>query len=104
MRKRLAEGGSARASDPPPCARQWRASRPAPGASAMSGPGVHHNRLAALAGDIRQASAAIQQSAIDAATKMIGAGQALIEAKGLLAHGEWLQWLREHCAMSERTA
>jgi Protein of unknown function (DUF3102) len=28
----------------------------------------------------------------------------LIEAKAKVAHGQWLLWLTENCAMSERTA
>ncbi len=29
-------------------------------------------------------------------------GEALIEAKGLVAHGAWLSWLKDHCDLSER--
>jgi hypothetical protein len=34
----------------------------------------------------------------------MAAGDLLIEAKTLLEHGQWLPWLAEHCAISERTA
>jgi Protein of unknown function (DUF3102) len=34
----------------------------------------------------------------------MAAGALLIEAKALLKHGQWLPWLRDHCAMSDRTA
>src|SRR5262249_60382448 len=34
----------------------------------------------------------------------ITAGEALIEAKARVKHGEWLPWLAEHCDLSERTA
>jgi hypothetical protein len=34
----------------------------------------------------------------------IAAGDALIEAKARLPHGEWLPWLREHAEFGERTA
>jgi hypothetical protein len=39
-----------------------------------------------------------------AADHAIAAGHALIEAKALVAHGEWLAWVKEHCGFSERTA
>jgi hypothetical protein len=62
------------------------------------------NRLPILAAEIRKAHADIQDAAKTAAERAISAGHALIEAKGLVKHGEWLSWLREHCALSERTA
>jgi hypothetical protein len=34
----------------------------------------------------------------------ITAGSLLIEAKRQLQHGQWLPWLADHCAISERTA
>jgi len=34
----------------------------------------------------------------------IAAGELLIEAKALLKHGQWLPWLADHCAISDRTA
>jgi len=34
----------------------------------------------------------------------IAAGELLIEAKKRIAHGQWLSWLKENCAVSERTA
>jgi len=34
----------------------------------------------------------------------IAAGDLLIEAKSHLEHGAWLPWLKEYCAVSERTA
>ena len=36
--------------------------------------------------------------------KAIEAGDCLIEAKGLVPHGQWLPWLREHCGLSVRHA
>jgi Protein of unknown function (DUF3102) len=62
------------------------------------------NRLPVLAAEIRRAHADLQEAAKTAAEHAITAGHALIEAKGLLKHGEWLPWLREHCALAERTA
>lgn len=34
----------------------------------------------------------------------IAAGKLLLEAKLLLKHGQWLPWLKDNCAISERTA
>jgi len=62
------------------------------------------NRLAVLAADIRAAHAGVQDAAKVAAEKALEAGRALIEAKNLLKHGQWLPWLKEHCHLSERTA
>lgn len=36
--------------------------------------------------------------------RLIAIGQRLIEAKGMLAHGEWLPWLEQNVEMSEKTA
>lgn len=62
------------------------------------------NRLPILAAEIRKAHADVQEAAKTAAERAIEAGHALIEAKELLKHGEWLPWLREHCELPERTA
>ena len=62
------------------------------------------NRLPVLALEIRKAHADVHEAAKTAAQRAIDAGRALIEAKELLKHGQWLPWLREHCALSERTA
>jgi hypothetical protein len=62
------------------------------------------NRLPTLAAEIRKAHADVQDAAKTAAQRAIDAGHALTEAKALLRHGEWLPWLRENCALAERTA
>ncbi len=62
------------------------------------------NQLPVLAAEIRKAHADVQDAAKTAAERAIEAGNALIEAKALVKHGEWLPWLREHCALPERTA
>jgi hypothetical protein len=59
-----------------------------------------HNRLEALAGDIRQAHAESRASA----EKAIVAGQLLVEAKGIVRHGQWSTWLDKNVGFSERTA
>jgi Protein of unknown function (DUF3102) len=62
------------------------------------------NRLPVLAAEIRRAHADVQDAAKTAAQRAIDAGHALIEAKELVQHGDWLPWLRENCALAERTA
>lgn len=62
------------------------------------------NRLPVLVAEIRRAHADVQDAANTAAERAISAGHALLEAKELVPHGEWLPWLREHCALNERTA
>jgi hypothetical protein len=62
------------------------------------------NRLPILAANIPRAHADVFAAAKTAAEHTINAGHALIEARGLLKHGEWLPWLSEHCALAERTA
>jgi len=34
----------------------------------------------------------------------ISAGELLLQAKAQLKYGHWLSWLKEHCAIPERTA
>jgi len=63
-----------------------------------------NDRLVALAAGIRaehQATAAALRRGLEHA---MAAGELLIEAKTLVKHGEWLPWLRDHCALSDRTA
>jgi hypothetical protein len=62
------------------------------------------NSLADLAARIRaehEATSTALKSSVEHAMK---AGDLLIEAKAQLKHGQWLSWLAEHCAMSERSA
>jgi len=40
----------------------------------------------------------------DACQEMILCGQALIRAKDLIHHGDWLGWLEENCTVSHATA
>jgi hypothetical protein len=66
--------------------------------------GAGHNRLFALADDIRALHRAIGRNAEQVARDAIEAGQCLIEAKSLLQHGEWEAWLHDHATVSPRTA
>ena len=40
----------------------------------------------------------------DAGNAILGIGQRLIEAKGMIPHGKWIPWLTEQVEFSERTA
>src|SRR5689334_9487178 len=65
---------------------------------------IGSNRLVMLAAEIREADGRFHRSTEEAAAAGLEAGAKLIEAKSLLKHGQWLPWLREHVAMSDRTA
>lgn len=62
------------------------------------------NRLTVLAHEINAAHLAAQQHAKKSVESAISAGEALLEAKDQLKHGEWLPWLRNNCKISERSA
>ncbi|TIR50674.1 MAG: DUF3102 domain-containing protein, partial [Mesorhizobium sp.] len=61
------------------------------------------NRLPILAAEIRASHEGMLQATLTAAAQAIQAGHSLIEAKNLVAHGEWLPFLRE-AGISERQA
>jgi hypothetical protein len=73
-------------------------------AAPSRGPSHEQQPPARPCGRNPQAHADIQDAAKTVAQRAIDAGHALIEAKSLVKHGEWLPWLREHCALAERTA
>lgn len=54
--------------------------------------------------DIEVITAEIIQLKQDAGKAILGIGDRLIEAKGMLSHGEWLPWLTERVEFSESTA
>ena len=62
------------------------------------------NSLPDLAARIRVEHRAVSSALRDSVRHAIAAGELLIEAKEQLGHGRWLPWLRDHCAISERTA
>jgi hypothetical protein len=62
------------------------------------------NRVPVLAEEIKRAHAGVYDAAKTAAERAIEAGRALLEAKSLVKHGEWLSWLKQHCELPERTA
>ena len=62
------------------------------------------NRLPVLAAEIRNYHEAAREAFGSAPEYVTKAGEALIEAKKLVRHGDWLPWLRDNCQMSKRTA
>ena len=62
------------------------------------------NRLPIFADEIVRYHLAGREAFASAAEYAIKAGEALIEAKKLVKHGDWLPWLRANCKLSERTA
>jgi hypothetical protein len=56
-----------------------------------------------LAARIRAEHAAVADALKDSLRHAITAGELLIVGKAQVPHGQWLSWLREHCAISERT-
>ena len=63
-----------------------------------------NNRLPVLAAQIVRAHQEAQQASETSIEKAIEAGEALIEAKEQVKHGEWLPWLKANCPdMSQRT-
>lgn len=69
----------------------------------MTGP-TNEVALDALAAKIRIEHDAVREAAETATRHAIRCGKLLAEAKDGLVHGQWLPWLRDHCALSERTA
>jgi hypothetical protein len=62
------------------------------------------NSLADLAGRIKAEHEAAGAAMKKGLQHGIAAGSLLIEAKDQVPRGQWLPWLKEHCAISERTA
>jgi hypothetical protein len=71
----------------------------------MSIPAVNRsNRLPILAASISDHVAAAEAATRRGLEHAIAAGLLLIEARELIAHGEWLEWLRANCPLSPRQA
>jgi hypothetical protein len=66
--------------------------------------GIGSNILPDLAARIRAEHEAASGALKSSVGHAITAGELLIEAKALVKHGQWLPWLQNHCAISERTA
>ena len=59
--------------------------------------------LPMLAREIIRTNQLVEDSKNKAVFHAIECGSALIEAKALCKHGEWLGWLKSNCSVSERT-
>jgi hypothetical protein len=62
------------------------------------------NSLTDLAARIKVEHTAVDAALKDSLRHALAAGELLVEAKALVPHGQWLPWLRDRCAISERTA
>jgi hypothetical protein len=60
--------------------------------------------LADLAAHIRSEHEAVCQSARQTLQHAIKAGELLLQAKQLVDHGRWSDWLAHHCDVSQRSA
>ena len=67
-------------------------------------PVLGDNYLPDLASRIKAEHDAVSSALKESVRHAIAAGELLIEAKGLVQHGQWLPWLRDHCSISDRTA
>jgi hypothetical protein len=60
--------------------------------------------LTDLANKIKDAHQSILNAPKNVVVRAIMAGEALSAAKEIVGHGNWLKWLQENCAMSDKTA
>lgn len=67
-------------------------------------PALGHNRLAAIATEIVEAHRSYKRTRELAAAWIIKQGELLVEAKGILGHGRFGNFVRRHCPFAERTA
>jgi hypothetical protein len=66
--------------------------------------GPSANALASLANTANIEHAAFEATASAAVAHAIACGEALIEAKAQLRHGQWLSWLADHVEFNDRQA
>src|SRR5262249_40997435 len=62
------------------------------------------DQLGDLATRIKSLHADVMAAGRNIIQKALMAGAALIEAKKIVGHGNWLQWLKANCGVSERRA
>lgn len=65
---------------------------------------MNSNRLPILAAEINRAHAQARAAARTSLKRAIEAGDRLLEAKAVIGHGGWLEWLAANVSFSERTA
>src|SRR4051794_803573 len=61
-------------------------------------------RLDDLASRINAEHAACESAMKEGLRRAIEAGRLLIEARGMVEHGGWAPWIRDHCRFGLRTA
>lgn len=61
-------------------------------------------QLARLAERVRKHHRYCHRRLVQSIEHALQAGQALLEAKELCCHGEWLPWLKDNCELHSRTA
>jgi hypothetical protein len=57
-----------------------------------------------LAARIRVSHEAVRHALRSAVERAMATGDLLLEAKEQVQHGQWSQWIQEHCEISDRTA
>jgi hypothetical protein len=62
------------------------------------------NSLTDIAARIRHEHEAVRFALRHAVERAMNTGDLLLEAKEQLQHGQWSQWIQEHCKISDRTA
>jgi hypothetical protein len=60
--------------------------------------------LTDIAARIRHEHAAVRYALKHAVERAMTTGDLLLEAKEQVQHGQWTQWIQEHCEISDRTA
>src|SRR5262245_51217023 len=60
--------------------------------------------LAGLATKVKECHKQVVETGKNIVRKAIDAGEALIEAKRQVGHGNFLRWVKDNCQLSERTA
>ena len=62
------------------------------------------NSLTDLAARIKAEHEAVGTALKESVRHAIATGELLIEAKDQLEHGQWQDWLRDYCGVTDRTA
>lgn len=65
---------------------------------------VIDDALPGLANKINEATTAAESHARSAMQYALTAGELLVQAKSLVPHGEWQQWVEANCTIAPRTA
>lgn len=66
--------------------------------------GMQATRLDEIAKTVNDEHSKIEGALREGLTRALKVGELLTEAKGLIKHGDWGEWISAHCVFSERTA